>query len=70
MLKKVDVAVDETIEDLAEGNWRRLACTVFDLAAGGVDYSTSGGFVDDIKTSSTTTSSRSSTARSRCPTKP
>ena len=49
MLKKVDVAVAQSIEDLANGDWTG-GPTVFDLAAGGVDYSTSGGFVDDIKT--------------------
>jgi basic membrane protein A len=49
MLKKVDVAVGGTIEDLANGEWRG-GKQVFDLKAGGVDYSTSGGFVDDIKT--------------------
>jgi basic membrane protein A and related proteins len=49
MLKKVDVAVGQSIEDLAKGKWAG-GVTVYDLAAGGVDYSTSGGFVDDIKT--------------------
>jgi basic membrane protein A len=48
MLKKVDVAVDQSIQDLANGKWTG-GPTVFDLAAGGVDYATSGGFVDDIK---------------------
>ena len=47
MLKKVDVAVFETIEALTLGEFRGGPQT-FDLAAGGVDYSTSGGFVDDI----------------------
>jgi basic membrane protein A len=47
MLKKVDVAVQQTIEKLANGEFRG-GPQVFDLAAGGVDYSTSGGFVDDI----------------------
>ena len=47
MLKKVDVAVYETIEALTEGEFRGGAQT-FDLSTGGVDYSTSGGFVDDI----------------------
>jgi basic membrane protein A len=47
MLKKVDVAVQQTIEALANGEFRG-GTQVFDLAAGGVDYSTSGGFVDDI----------------------
>jgi basic membrane protein A and related proteins len=49
MLKKVDVAVQSSIEDLANGDWTG-GVTVYDLEAGGVDYSTSGGFVDDIKT--------------------
>jgi basic membrane protein A len=49
MLKKVDIAVDQSIQDLANGNWQG-GVTVYDLAAGGVDYATSGGFVDDIKT--------------------
>jgi basic membrane protein A len=49
MLKKVDVAVAQSIEDLANGDWVG-GVTVYDLEAGGVDYSTSGGFVDDIKT--------------------
>ena len=47
MLKKVDVAVQETIEKLANGEFRG-GQQVFDLAGGGVDYSTTGGFVDDI----------------------
>lgn len=47
MLKKVDVAVQQTIEKLAAGEFRG-GPQVFDLAVGGVDYSTSGGFVDDI----------------------
>ena len=47
MLKKVDVAVQQTIDKLANGEFRG-GPQVFDLAAGGVDYSTSGGFVDDI----------------------
>ena len=47
MLKKVDVAVFDTIEALTLGEFRGGPQT-FDLASGGVDYSTSGGFVDDI----------------------
>jgi basic membrane protein A len=47
MLKKVDVAVYDAISkqvdgSLASGN------TIYDLSTGGVDYSKSGGFVDDI----------------------
>ena len=47
MLKKVDVAVFDTIEALTLGEFRGGPQT-FDLASGGIDYSTSGGFVDDI----------------------
>jgi basic membrane protein A and related proteins len=49
MIKKVDVAVYNFIKSVTEGN--ALSGTqTFDLKAGGVDYSTSGGMVDDIKT--------------------
>jgi basic membrane protein A len=49
MIKKVDVAVFEFVTSVSEG--KPLAGeTVFDLESGGVDYSTSGGAVDDIKT--------------------
>lgn len=47
MLKKVDVAVFETIKSLEEGDFA-AGVRVFDLASGGVGYSTSGGFIDDI----------------------
>lgn len=48
MVKKVDVAVYNFIKSVTEGN--PLSGTqTFDLKAGGVDYSTSGGKVDDIK---------------------
>jgi basic membrane protein A len=47
MLKKVDVAVYENVKAFAEGS-PQTGVQVFDLAAGGVGYSTSGGFVDDI----------------------
>jgi basic membrane protein A and related proteins len=48
MLKKVDVAVYDFIKDAAAGTYT-AGPKVFDLKAGGVDYSTSGGKVDDIK---------------------
>jgi len=48
MLKKVDVAVHNSISNLANGDWRG-GHEIFDLKRGGVDYATSGGFVDDIK---------------------
>jgi basic membrane protein A len=47
MLKKVDVAVYETIKAFNEGNFQ-AGVQVFNLESDGVGYSTSGGFVDDI----------------------
>jgi basic membrane protein A len=47
MLKRVDVAVFETISAQVEGTFTAGA-NVFDLSVDGVGYSTSGGFVDDI----------------------
>ena len=47
MLKMVDVAVFETTKAYAEGNFA-AGVQVFDLAADGVGYSTTGGFIDDI----------------------
>jgi basic membrane protein A len=49
MEKKVDVAVYDTIKRFTDGDEVGGAVTVYDLKAGGVDYATSGGFVDDIK---------------------
>jgi basic membrane protein A len=48
MLKKVDVAVLDFITSVNGGNFA-AGPKVYDLKAGGVDYSTSGGKVDDIK---------------------
>ena len=47
MLKKVEVAVFDTIERAVNGE-DVAGATTYDLASGGVDYATSGGFVDDI----------------------
>lgn len=49
MLKKVDVAVFDFIKSFTSGSVA-AGPKVYDLAAGGVDYSTTGGKVDDIKT--------------------
>jgi basic membrane protein A and related proteins len=46
MLKQVDVAVYETISAYVDGTFEGGYRT-FDLETGGVDYSTSGGFVDE-----------------------
>ncbi len=47
MLKRVDVAVYNTIKAQVEGTFA-AGTQVFDLSVDGVGYSTSGGFVDDI----------------------
>ena len=47
MLKKVDTAVYETAKEFVDGMFSG-GVHVFDLAADGVGYATSGGFVDDI----------------------
>lgn len=48
MIKKVDVAVYDFIKAESEGKFS-AGEKIFDLKAGGVDYSTTGGKVDDIK---------------------
>ena len=48
MIKKVDVAVYDFIKSAADGK-ELTGNKVYDLKAGGVDYSTTGGQVDDIK---------------------
>ena len=47
MLKRVDVAVFEILQDQANGDFAP-GIKVYDLSVDGVGYSTSGGFVDDI----------------------
>ncbi|GAA3841322.1 BMP family ABC transporter substrate-binding protein [Sphaerisporangium flaviroseum] len=48
MLKKVDVAVFDFLKSFADGAVK-AGPTTYDLKAGGVDFSTTGGQVDDIK---------------------
>ncbi|HET7659600.1 MAG TPA: BMP family ABC transporter substrate-binding protein, partial [Oryzihumus sp.] len=48
MIKKVDVAVYSFITDVKDGKFQ-AGNKVFDLKAGGVDYATTGGLVNDIK---------------------
>ncbi|MFV1971208.1 MAG: BMP family protein [Acidimicrobiia bacterium] len=48
MLKRVDVAIYSTTNNFVTGG-QQSGVVLFDLAADGVGYSTSGGFVDDIK---------------------
>ncbi len=47
MIKRVDVAVFETIRDVNEGDFT-AGVRSFDLASNGVGYSTTGGHIDDI----------------------
>jgi basic membrane lipoprotein Med (substrate-binding protein (PBP1-ABC) superfamily)/DNA-binding SARP family transcriptional activator len=47
MVKRVDVAVYSAIEDYVLGNFTPGA-QIFDLAAGGIDYARSGGYIDGI----------------------
>lgn len=48
MIKKVDVGVYDFITEV-KNNAFKAGNKVFDLKAGGVDYSTTGGHIDDIK---------------------
>ena len=64
MIKKVDVGVFDFIKSVSDGSFK-AGNKIFDLKAGGVDYSTTGGKIDDIKPSSTTTRRRSSPGPSR-----
>ena len=48
MLKKVDVAVLDFITAVKDGKFVN-GQKVYDLKAGGVDYATSGGKIDDVK---------------------
>jgi basic membrane protein A len=48
MLKKVDVAVGDFIVSVKDGKFAN-GSKIYDLKAGGVDYATSGGKIDDIK---------------------
>jgi basic membrane protein A len=48
MIKHVDVSVYDTISDFIDGKFQG-GFRVFGLKDGGIDYATSGGFIDDIK---------------------
>jgi basic membrane protein A and related proteins len=48
MLKKVDVAVFDFVKTVTDGQFK-AGSAIYNLQKGGVDYSTSGGKVDDIK---------------------
>ena len=48
MIKRVDVAAYETVKAQATGTFNGGEVEFFDLAGGGVDYATSGGYIDDL----------------------
>ena len=48
MIKKVDVGVYDFIKSVSDNSFK-AGNKIFDLKAGGVDYSTTGGKIDDIK---------------------
>ena len=48
MIKKVDVGVYDFIKSVSTNSFK-AGNKIFDLKAGGVDYSTTGGKIDDIK---------------------
>jgi basic membrane protein A len=50
MLKRVDNAVEQFINDYAEGNVQGATDVPNDLSTEGIDLATSGGFIDDIQT--------------------
>ena len=50
MLKRVDNAVEQFINDYAEGNVEGATDIPNDLSTEGIDLATSGGFIDDIQT--------------------
>ncbi|MCA0146166.1 BMP family protein [Blastococcus sp. LR1] len=49
MLKRVDNAVESYITDFSEGDLQGGTDILSDLETGGIDLSTSGGFIDDIQ---------------------
>jgi basic membrane protein A len=49
MLKKLDVAIYDFLKGYVDNGTFKSGTAVFDLKANGVDYSTTGGKVDDIK---------------------
>ncbi len=50
MLKRVDNAVEQFINDYSEGNVQGATDVPNDLSTEGIDLATSGGFIDDIQT--------------------
>lgn len=48
MIKRVDVSVYDTIKDFLDGKFQG-GTRLFGLKDGAIDYSTTGGFIDDIK---------------------
>jgi basic membrane protein A len=69
MLKKVDVATFDTIKALCDGTFKG-GTQSFDLKSDGVGYSTSGGFVDDIKDKLDAFKQKIISGETQVPTKP
>ena len=69
MLKQVDVAVYDTAKAFNSGEFKAGKQT-FDLKSGGIDYSTSGGHVDDIKSRLEDFKSQIVSGKISVPTKP
>lgn len=69
MLKRVDVATFNMIKSIADGS-PLTSYQTYDLAHDGVGYSTSGGFVDDIKSQIDAAADKIKSGETKVPTKP
>jgi len=69
MLKRVDVATFNMIKSVADGS-PLTSYQTYDLAHDGVGYSTSGGFVDDIKSQIDAAADKIKSGETKVPTKP
>ncbi len=66
MLKRVDTAVYEFVQQFGDGE-APAGVVTYDIKSGGIDYATSGGFVDDIAAQLDEYKAKIETARSRFP---
>ena len=69
MLKRVDNAVYASIKAFMDDEWEP-GVQAFDLKSGGIDYSTSGGYVDDIKSQIDSYKQKIISGEIKVPTKP
>ncbi|MEU2347390.1 BMP family ABC transporter substrate-binding protein [Modestobacter sp. NPDC049651] len=70
VLKRVDNAVQAYIEDFADGGVKGGQDETYDLKSEGVGLSTSGGFIDDIKTQIDDYTSQITSGKIKVPSKP